>query len=250
MANYKLGKKPARPGAFRLRLSFYLNAAALPPLPATFGHESLISYWGMLGNDNYGDCVWAGAAHEVMLLNKEANVDVSFTDASVLSDYSAVTGFNPNDPASDGGTDVQVAAAYRKSTGVLDAAGKRHTVAAYISIDPTNLTHLYYAGYLFGPVGIGIQFPSTAMDQFAAGQPWDVVPGATIDGGHYVPLVGRQADGLHVISWAKDQIMTENFLHTYCDEAVAYVSQEALINQKSPEGFDYDQLIQDLPLLS
>jgi hypothetical protein len=31
-----------------------------------------VAHWGMLGNDHYGDCVWAGAAHETMLWNKEA----------------------------------------------------------------------------------------------------------------------------------------------------------------------------------
>jgi hypothetical protein len=246
MPKYKLGKRPARPGAYKLRLGFYLNVAALPPLPATFGHEGLISSWGTLGNDDYGDCVWAGAAHETMLLNKEAGVVVSFTDAAVLSDYTAVTGFNPNDPNSDDGTDVQTAAAYRQKTGVIDAAGNRHKIAAYLALDPGNLDHLYYASYLFGAVGIGIQFPESAMDQFSAGQPWDVVKGASIDGGHYIPLVARRDDGLHVITWGKNQTMTENFLRTYCDEAVAYISQEALVNQKSPEGFDYVQLSQDL----
>jgi len=105
-------------------------------------------------------------------------------------------------------------------------------------------------GYLFGAVGIGLQLPSSALVQSEQGLPWDVVADASIDGGHYVPLVGRRADGLHVIGWGAIQLMTEDFLAQYCDEALAYVSQECLLDQKSPEGFAYDDLISDLAALA
>ena len=74
---FKLGKKPARPGAVRLKLASYTNAAALPPLPASFGHDAIIGArgWGMLANDRYGDCVWAGAAHETMLYAKKDRLE-------------------------------------------------------------------------------------------------------------------------------------------------------------------------------
>jgi hypothetical protein len=45
-------------------------------------------------------------------------------------------------------------------------------------------------------------------------------------------------------------MMTEKFLKQYCDEAIAYVSQECLIGQKSPEGFAYADLIGDLAALA
>ena len=131
----KLGKKPARPGAVKLKLAKYLVKPKLPTPPKVFGHEALIGpNWEMLGNDQYGDCVWAGAAHETMLWNKEAARAVTFNNQSVLKDYSAVTGFNPNDPNTDQGTDMQVAASYRRKTGVLDANGKRHKVIAYLAL--------------------------------------------------------------------------------------------------------------------
>ncbi len=248
----KLGKKAARPGAVRLRLASYTNAAALPPLPAAFGHDAIIGAdaWGMLANDLYGDCVFAGAAHETMLLVGEAGGTVAFTDADVLADYAAVTGFDPAKPNTDQGTDMQEAAAYRRKTGIVDANGDRHKIAAYLSLEPGNLQHLFLASYLFGAVGIGLQLPASALQQTEQGLAWDVVANTTIDGGHYVPLVGRQADGLHVVSWGAIQRITEAFLTQYCDEAVAYVSQECLLDQKSPEGFAYDDLISDLAALA
>jgi hypothetical protein len=249
---FKLGKKPARPGAVRLKLASYTNAAALPPAPAVFGHDALIGArdWGMLGNDRYGDCVWAGAAHETMLLAREAGAVVLFTDAGVLGDYSAATGFDPAKPETDQGTDMQEAAAYRRSSGIVDGHGIRHKIAAYLALEPGDMEHLHQAAYLFGAAGIGLQLPVSALTQSEHGQVWNVVAGAPIAGGHYVPLVGRRADGLHVVSWGVDQVMTEAFLKQYCDEAIAYVSQECLRNQKSPEGFSYADLISDLALLA
>jgi hypothetical protein len=249
---FKLGKKPARPGAVRLKLASYTNAAALPPLPASFGHDAIIGArgWGMLANDRYGDCVWAGAAHETMLYAKEAGDTVSFTDADVLGDYAAATGFDPAKPETDQGTDVEEAAEYRRTTGIIDARGLRHKIAAYLALEPGNIQHLFQAAYLFGAAGIGLQLPTTAVTQSKQGRPWEIVAGAPIEGGHYVPLVGRRADGLHVVSWGADQAMTESFLEQYCDEAIAYVSQECLVKQKSPEGFAYADLLSDLAALA
>jgi hypothetical protein len=249
---FKLGKKPALPGAVRLKLASYTNAAALPPLPAIFGHDGLIGArdWGMLANDRYGDCVWAGAAHETMLLAREAGHMVAFDAAGVLGDYAASTGFDPTKPETDQGTDTQVAAEYRRNTGIVDVHGIRHTIAAYLALEPGNIEHLYQATYLFGAAGVGLQLPSSAVTQSERGQAWNVVADAPIEGGHYVPLVGRRSDGLHVVSWGVDQVMTEAFLKEYCDEAIAYVSQECLLNQKSPEGFSYADLISDLAALA
>jgi len=248
---YRLGKKPARAGAVRFKLASYTNAAALPPLPATFGHDGLIGAreWGMLANDRYGDCVWAGAAHETVLLAREAGHVASFTDRGVLGDYAAATGFDPSKPETDQGTDVQEAAEYRRTAGIADANGNRHRIAAYLALEPGSVEHLFLATYLFGVAGIGLQLPATAVAQSKSGEVWDVVAGAPLEGGHYVPLVGRQAAGLHVVSWGAVQVMTEKFLAAYCDEAIAYVSEECLVNQKSPEGFAYADLMSDLAAL-
>lgn len=246
----KLGKLPARKDAVSFKLTDYIDLSKLPTPPKTFGHEKLVgpTGWLMLGNDQYGDCVWAGAAHETRMWNLEAGNSVDFTDQSVLSDYSAVTGFNAGNPRSDKGTDMQMAASYRRKTGVVDEHGVRHKIAAYLAITPGNLKELYAAMYLFGAVGIGIEFPSSAMDQFNAGKPWSVVKGSRIEGGHYVPLVAKRQQ-LECITWSKVQAMTTGFYEKYNDESLAYVSLEALTNNVSPEGFNATQLEANLALL-
>lgn len=242
----KLGKTPARPEAVKLKLTDY---STLPISPKTFGHQSDVTSWQMLGNDKYGDCVFAGAGHETMLWNKEASKTVLFSDSSVLSDYSAVTGFNPNDPNTDQGTDMQVAASYRLKTGVKDASGQRHQIGAYLAITPGNVAEVKSATYLFSAVGIGIKFPASAMTQFNAGKPWTVVSSSPIEGGHYVPCVGYNTKYLYIVTWGKLQKMSLGFLRKYMDEGVAYLSEEFLKLGVGPEGFDLTTLRNDLAQL-
>jgi hypothetical protein len=245
---YRLGKKAARPDAVKLKLSAVLKADKLPTPPTSFGHESNGADWGMLGNDTVGDCVFAGSAHETMLWATEGRLNpVPFTTANVLSDYSAVTGYNPNDPNSDQGSDVQQVAAYRKNTGIIDATGVRHKIDAYAAVE--GLSQLDLAVWLFGAVGVGVNLPSSAEDQFTNGQVWDVVPNDTIQGGHYIPAVGKNSAGNYVfITWGKLQAATPQWVSTYMDEAVAYLSLDILnaSSKMSPEGFDLSALTQYL----
>jgi hypothetical protein len=249
---FKLGKLPARPNAVRFRMTTYV--LKLPEPPNTFGHFGLIRDWEMLGNDSYGDCVLAGAAHETMLWTAMratrrtiTQAEDMFDDAQVLSDYSAVTGFDPRDLSTDRGTDMEEAAAYRRKVGILDRSGTRHKVSAYLSIRPGDFKRHKVGAYLFGAVGIGILFPGSAMDQFNRGEPWDVVSGSSIEGGHYIPVVGFTGEIIWVVTWGRLQAMTRRFLEKYNDESIAYVSREMLRKSgKSPEGVRIRQLEADL----
>lgn len=246
--NLKLGKKAARHGAVKLKLIDFVDLSALPKPPASFGHEQLFkpSEWGMLGNDKYGCCVFSGAAHETMLWNLECGKRVIFDDASVLSDYSAVTGFDACNPNTDQGTDMQAAASYRLKTGIKDSTGLRHQIGAYLAIAPGNLQEHYIASYLFHAMGIGIQVSDVAMDQFRKGKPWTVVKNSRNEGGHYIPIVGKRLNNINSVSWGRIQPMSVDFFTKNNDESVAYVSLEMLVNNKSSEEFDSEGLIKIL----
>jgi hypothetical protein len=238
-----LGKKPATEDRRDIRLKALLEQTGqpLPTPPHRFGHANLYSgdAWGMMGNDRYGDCVFAGAAHETMLTNHLARRTVTFTDQAVLSDYSAVTGFNPADPSSDQGTDVRDALKYRQKTGIVDANGARHKIGAYVALTPGDWDELMQAVYVFAAVGVGVEFPDSAMDQFNQGEPWDVVDGAKIEGGHYIPCMGRSSAGIGgVVTWARRQSATRAFYEKYADEAWAIVFPEELRAGKTERGFD------------
>jgi hypothetical protein len=247
---FHLGKKKATYDHRDLMMARYLDLSKLPPLPDNFGSEGLVGDWGMYGNDNCGDCVWAGAAHETMLWSRiGAAPDAVFNDTTVLSDYTALTGFDPNDPATDQGTDMHEAMNYRRNIGILDANGVRHKIAAYVWLEPGNLQQLYYATYLFKAAGIGIQFPDSAMDQFNKDLPWAVVGGSQVNGGHYIPAIAKRANNIMCVSWSKPQLMTPAFYTKFNDETAAMISEEFLTNGKSPEGFDLPTLIRDLGMI-
>lgn len=250
-----LGKMPAREGAVRLKLSDYLDhSVVLPKIPPVFGHQAAVNgQWGMLGNDTHANCVFAGGAHEHLVLNAENGRTVRFSDESVLSDYSAVTGWNPADPDSDAGTDVATALAYRRRVGLLDADGNRHKIAAYLALEPGDLVELYAAAYLCSAVAVGYELPTSAIDQFNRGEPWTVKRGSKIAGGHYVPAFGRTnpAGNFGSASWARDVTITPPFYGRYNDETYAIVSQEELDGKgRTPEAIDWATLRADLPALS
>ena len=246
----RLGKKPAR-NAMRLGFGTYFLADTLPHPPMRFGRVQLIRDWGMFANNRLGTCVWAGSIHETMLWNAETGCSVSFTEQNAISDYSAVTGYNTSNPDSDQGTDMQEAAAYRQKTGILDAAGKRHKIDAYVSLEPGNIDQIALATYLMGAVGLGFKFPDTAMDQFDSAEPWVPLKGSTIEGGHYVPCIGRNSAGnFLIVSWGRLQAVTPAFIEEYMDEGVAYLSFERLKNSVSPLGFDQATLTKDLAAIA
>lgn len=244
---YKLGKTPAVKNSASFRFRDYAALASLPTPPSKAGHQLLVVNWdGMLGNDTVGDCVVAGAGHETILWNTEASKTVTITTQNAISDYSAITGYNPDDPNSDKGTDMTVAAKYRQKIGVVDQTNARHQIGAYLAITPGNKEEIKQAIHLFSDVGIGIEFPASAMTQFNEGKTWTVVSGSKIEGGHYVPAVGYDSLYVYVVTWGKIQKCSWDFIEKYMDEGLVYISQEMLTNNKSLEGFDLVQLQTDL----
>lgn len=245
-----LGKKPFVPSDKDFKLKQV--EVSLPPMPQRpFGSGNLYSDWGVLGNDKYGDCVFAGADHETMLWNRLARHDVSFTEANALADYSALTGFNPNDPNTDQGTEVRASMGYRRDTGLIAADGNRHKIDAYVSIDPKDFDLMIRCVYAFGAVGIGFEVPNSIWNQWSAGAVWDVVANdGGIDGGHYVPIVGYPAvDRATFVTWGKRTVMSRAFYEKYNDEAWVALTKEETHQVSSVRNIDWDTLNQMLAAL-
>ena len=257
VADLKLGKRPAAPQPKDFKWAEFRAEISLPAIPSRFGHANLFTDWGMYGNGpddtvhpgfrGAGDCVWAGADHEHRMINHVVHrKDVPFSGKTAIADYSACTGYKVGDDATDQGTDMHDAAAYRKATGIVDANGKRHKIGAYIWLDPKNWEHLREAVYIFGMAGIGFEFPASAWDQFDHGEPWDVVSNdGGNDGGHYVPVMGEpNASKVGVVTWAQRQELTQAFYEKYNDETLVYITDEELSGspQHGLHGFDLEKL--------
>lgn len=246
-----------------LRFAAYRSAEPLPKRPRSFGHDRVIAYdaWDMLGNDTAGDCVFAGLAHLVMLWNAVRGRTVVFSNESVLSDYSALTGYDPADPATDVGTDLREALVYARKVGVLDAAGKRHKIAGFVSLIPGDVSQAAEAAWLFGGILPGFDLPASAEKQFDAGHPWSLVRGSPSLGGHCVPIVGLHGVGtfapvgeflgigldLAGLTWGRDIPITQGWYRERNTQSFAAFSDEVLDDAGlSPEHFNARQLAADL----
>jgi hypothetical protein len=244
---FKYGKMPARPGSMKLLLRDYLNKAELPPVPKKFGDLKAWSamQWGMLANDTVGDCVIAGFAHQVKMWAATGGASVNFTDSQVLGIYSEITGYDPTDPSTDQGTDMVEACQYWKDNGFIG-----HQILGFVEVRPQNIAE---AAFLFGSIGIGLQMTASQQDQFDHSEPWDVVKGSTVEGGHYVPIIGRNSIGNFLcVTWGRLQAITPRFIEAACDEVVCQVAQDWLNVQQTvtPRGLHLADLLNDMKLMA
>jgi hypothetical protein len=217
---YRLGRLPNQ-GRPRVKLTAELIPAAVYNPPATVDYYSKVpaSSWGMDGNDNYGDCTCAEVDHTTKARQVAAgNTEVKSTAAEVLALYSAVTGFNPNDPSTDQGAEMQAVRDYWRRNGVT-LGGKPDKILLFADIEHQDHMLVKWCIDRFGAVALGINFPASAMDQFNAGKPWDVVKGSQIEGGHAITAIGYDDKYLYIVTWGQVQKMTWAFHDAYTEEA-------------------------------
>lgn len=243
------GRLPAEPARPHLKFGAYLaSELSAPPASSDWLSPVPVGRWGMLANDQFGDCTCAGVGHKRIgdvYVNQGKTLTV--TDADALGLYSAVTGFNPNDPNTDQGAVCQDVLQYWQKHGFL---GEK--IVAFAKVDISNVTEVKQAIALFGQIYTGFNFPNTAMDQFNNGQPWDVVTGATIEGGHCVTIGAYDATGLECVTWGAVQKLTWAFFKKYFDEAWVIVTPDMIdpTSGKDVAGYDLYALGQDFSVLT
>lgn len=261
-----LGKqdaKPTHPSTPRLRALLKAANVTLPPIPTHFGHGLAFGYdgWRMLGNgpDNTvspgfggcGDCAWAGPAHEEMEAARTAGRPIpQFSGKTVVAQYSAYSGYDPQTGANDNGSNVQDVLAWRQDKGLYDDHGNVYKIGQHVALTPGDMHELWAATYLFECVGIGVQMTSAQMGQFdASPHPvWDYVKGSPTDGGHYVPVMGDNG----LISWGQRVGFTQAFYENQCDEAFTYLDAERYraVTGKTAEGLTEEDLVSYISLVA
>lgn len=255
MTDLKLGKRPAREDKRDILFADYRAPGTLQPAPVGFGEARVKKVtFGMNGNgpDNTvrpgfqgaGDCVLADAGHVTTYLNALAGHTVIVTGKESIADYSHLTGYVIGDDATDQGTDMRAALNFRRKTGILDHAGKRHKIYGYVALEPTNHVELQEALRIFDAVSIGFNFQAAQMDQFNAGHQWTYVKGSPNEGGHDVPVLTRHTITVNgCVSWARVQPFTKSFYTHLNDEAYGIISQESVVNGHTPEGVLWADLL-------
>ena len=167
----RLGKLAPREDPRTLRLSAYL-----PIVPVTPDSVKLASRihqpWGMLANDTVGDCTCAAAAHWIHCATSVTFRETRISESDVLHAYSAVTGYDPSDPATDRGAVELDVLKYWRKTGIGG-----HKIQAFADTSLSNEDHVRAALWLFEGLYIGLSLPLTADGQDV----WDTVSTSTHD---------------------------------------------------------------------
>jgi hypothetical protein len=248
-AAMKLGKQAARHDPRTLQFAKYLVEEALPPPPASEDWAKKVAKWPMMANDRIGDCTCAAAGHMIEQWTTYSGAPVVLSATQIVAAYSAITGYDPKEPASDrGAVEIDVLNYWRK-TGF-----NTHRIEGYVALEPGSHVHVEDAVLIFGNCYIGLALPVSAQRQNV----WAVPPGGAVGpgapgswGGHAVPVVAYDSRGLTVITWGMVQRMTWGFWDAYCDEAYAVLSNDWIskVNRKAPNQFDFKTLRADLAAL-
>jgi hypothetical protein len=242
----RLGKKP---GVVRdrrtLQAARYIEwATLLPKAPARVQHTRGLS-WGMLGNDDYGDCTFAGAVHLDHGVDRKPEPDAQ----AVVRAYLDFT-----HGADEGAYLLDVLNLWRRE-GIVG-----ETITAFAQVRPTDREMLHVACWLFGGLYAGLGLPVTAQGQ----RVWDLAgdPNADPDarpyswGGHCVYIPNSTYSGgdgpLTCVTWGGTVRMTWDFVRTYMDECYAVIHPDWLARRRgrSPQGFSEEQLLSDLDLVT
>jgi hypothetical protein len=183
-----------------------------------------------------GDCVIAMMSNAIQFWRHASGRPLApLNGATAVRAYSAITGYVVGNAATDQGTDMGEAASFWRHTGLEDLAGERHVIDAYATFDPTNLTELTAVIKLFGVAGIGINFPSRAMEEFNDHKTWSYHANDPTEGGH--AILAPRPERLY--TWAAEVKDTGAFIRHQADEGFAFVSKEFLnALGETPEGFN------------
>lgn len=221
----------------RLKLARFLRPGFALTVPGAVDYLSRVYSWPVYANDSLSDCTAAAAGHLRQAWTCYGQGATTVTaDSDVLAFYEACSGYQPGNPSTDNGAVMQDCLGYWRQTGL--ATDK---ILAYFQVNPADLAEVKTAAWLFGGLYVGVNLPISALDQFNAGQPWDLNPSADnrIDGGHCVHLGAIDSAGvMTVTTWGKTQRVTPAWWRQYTEEAWAVATLDWVRNYQTPENLD------------
>ncbi len=250
----KLGgcKTPDR-HAPTLKLSAYLDKAKLAAVPTPDARDWSAAAMSVIanieGNDAVGDCVLAEEAHFIGVVTGNANSLYSYSTAQTLAAYSAITGYDPRNPASDQGTDPITCMNYFTRNKYADGS----TLAGYALVDSTNVDEIKFAINDLGNLKIWLALPNSYVSPMPSsnGFMWDVgTPNQ--NQGHCIGSCGYRPQGVQVMTWGLIGTMTWAAIAQLCSSGagggLAVRVTTDWIDKKSglaPSGFAWADLLSD-----
>ncbi len=248
---FNLGLKPYIHNPLFPQLRAVLHGMKTGTVPDDFDWaDGLPMDVGLLGNAEYGDCVIANSYHQSAIwLQKTSKIVETETEDNALKCYGEATGFNPADPSTDNGTDMQQFMLYWANTGLpVGSLGGRRKIMASVETDPRHLADLQLAAFECGGASIGVMLrKNIAPDMGDPPDVWDFDPSSEEAGLHCVTLTGRKTSEKlwPIISWGANgkYFVTDNFLQNALVMSFGVISGEFVngYTNKTPLGISLDE---------
>jgi len=182
----------------------------------------------MFANDQYGNCVIAGRAHQTLRFELiEQQKILPITDQEVIDQYLRET------HGEDSGLVLLRSLRTWRRKG-WEAGGGKYQCRAYAEIDHHNPNEVKAGIFADLGIGIGLSLPDNWQEAIDAGKPWsDTSFAPNPYNGHYVYILGYNATWLTCVTWGRKQPMTWAFFQRYCDEAYAIIDAQNTTKRKS-----------------
>lgn len=251
--NRKLGKKAAKIDTRTLKLSDYMKT--VPKAPRAYDPDNTNALfpqdsWGMMLNNQLGDCTFAAVGHIIewwMRLAQKSKIVVP--DSAILKGYEDVAGYDPSTGANDNGCVELDVLNYWRNTGVFG-----HKLSAFATVNAHSEQAIKQTNWLFGACYTGVQLPAAAQE---FGDRWDLPAGQKLTGdwepgswgGHAVPIISYDDGVAAIVTWGKRVKVTWRFLDAYFDEVYAPLSLDWIAGNAAPNGFNIAALQDDLRAL-
>lgn len=265
--NVKVGgcKLPPPDHKPMLRLKNYLTVIPTSPSSVAYASDAAMKVIRDLeGNDAFGDCVEAEEAHYVAIVTGAAGKLFSYTTEMTEKLYTALTGFNRNDPKTDTGTDPIECLSYCLAHPYED----KSVNLGYLQVDATNPAEIQYAINTFGNLKIWLPLPDSFIKPFPSkdGFVWDADEPNPENGGHCVgscgyiakgpppqsfQVLGVVSTGIVIVTWGLIGILTFAGAAKLCRSAVGggmavRVTPDWLdANGETPTGLSINQIVED-----
>lgn len=231
-----------------LKLANYCNSLPNPPDEIDWVSE-MKNRLQMWKNDEYGDCVFAAFYNYLAVATGYTEDTFPYTNEDVLNDYSAVTGFDPNDPSTDNGANPEDALKYYM---------KNNRILAWGELDHHNLKECKQALDIFGGIYTAFALPLSAKNQevWSVKKLWGIfdtsesIPGSW--GGHMTMTQALDKDGNGTTdTWGTTKKFTKAFWNKYCTGSYFFITEKWVSDHtgKTPNGLDLDTLLKDAKLL-
>ena len=226
----RLGKQAHKHDDRTMALGEFIAPTLVVPSRYDFDKERTPFPTKMWGNDEWGDCVIAGRANQLLRFERvEQRRTLPLTDEIVISEYQRLCqeqfGAAPQSAGDENDNGLIVLdslKSWRNEGWRLKSTKKRsidvYTIAAYGELHPNDPLQLRQAIYLFHGIQLGFWLPRAV--QGASEWVYDGETGADWKpgswGGHLVTAFKYDQNSVTVISWGQKIMVNNSFVEKFC----------------------------------